>query len=393
MSGAESLDQIAVPANWRVNFGEFALSDGAQALFDAESQTPVSVSPDLSLRAKIIDSCGLTCQFCHNEGTPVASDNPESVVVIRGVAGQSGRVSVFSDYNGVDFVPGLMDPADPAFRSSLEGLKDELGYEELHLTGGEPTLHRDLPAIVRLARDVGYKVIMTSNGEKGHLRIAEAVNEGLAKINFSIFGTTPGELAEVQAKKFQDVVLAQKKIDALQESIALAADLGVDVAANIVMSGPEHEDRIVRLIEEYDSRLDLRVLHDLSKAQESAAAVYEMLARLGAKPISTAVEAGSAGVKVRYELPGGRTIVFKQIRPTRLDECAGCSLNNPDDCAEGFYGTRLYVDTEGQYKVGVCLQRMDLTSNVDRFIGSSLSRQVVALREREQEELKDQLIV
>ena len=30
---------------------------------------------DRTLRVKIIDACGMTCTFCHNEGTPVVSDN------------------------------------------------------------------------------------------------------------------------------------------------------------------------------------------------------------------------------------------------------------------------------------------------------------------------------
>ena len=50
---------------------------------------------------------------------------------------------------------------------------------------------------------------------------------------------------------------------------------------------------------------------------------------------------------------------------------------------EGFYGTRLYVDKAGNYKVGVCLQRMDLVSDVNTFVKSDLNRQVLELRETE----------
>ena len=76
-------------------------------------------------------------------------------------------------------------------------------------------------------------------------------------------------------------------------------------------------------------------------------------------------------------------MTFKQIRPTRIEACNDCELNNPEDCKEGFYGTRLYVDTDGQYRVGVCLQRMDLTAPIDDFLSGPLSQQVVDLRERE----------
>jgi cyclic pyranopterin phosphate synthase len=36
---------------------------------------PVHVHKDATLRVKIHDTCGLTCTFCHNEGTPVTVDN------------------------------------------------------------------------------------------------------------------------------------------------------------------------------------------------------------------------------------------------------------------------------------------------------------------------------
>jgi molybdenum cofactor biosynthesis enzyme MoaA len=60
---------------------------------------------------------------------------------------------------------------DDAFRAALAGLRDALGFDEIHLTGGEPTLHPMLAAIVAAAREEGYGVGVTSNGENGaHLR-------------------------------------------------------------------------------------------------------------------------------------------------------------------------------------------------------------------------------
>jgi len=377
-----SIDKF-VPLSWALSSEMLDSYPGVAELVEAEKAAPVEVMRDLSLRAKIIDSCGLTCTFCHNEGTPVAVDNPSGEIAIRGITGRSGRISVFSADNGVDFIPGRMDPDDANYERSLSLLRRTLDLNELHLTGGEPTLHTKLSEIVQVARDAGYSVSMTSNGEMGGRRIEEAARNGLSKINFSIFGTTPEELAAVQNERFQDTVLAGKKISALHESIGEAAEAGIKVAANLVMSRPDHQERVIRLIDDFDPRLDLRVLPDLSNTQESAIAIYSLLAQLGAKPIVAQVEAGSSNARVRYALPNGRTIAFKQIRPARLEECGDCSLNNPEDCMEGFYGTRLYVDKYGGYKVGVCLQRMDLVSSIDEFAESDLSRQILELRETE----------
>lgn len=383
----EAAQSLFVPLSWAIDAGKL-LDVRTADVIALERNVPIEVTKDLSLRAKIIDACGLACVFCHNEGTPVAVDNTEVAVTVRGIVGRSGRVSVFSATNGVDFIPGKMDPFDPNFIRSLGILNTTMGLNELHLTGGEPTLHPQLPDIVRAARGSGYSVSMTSNGEKGAQKIEECAEAGLDKINFSIFGTTPQELAEVQNDKFQDTTLAQKKIDALHESIATAADCGIKVSANLVMSDESHERRVARLIDEFDPRLDLRILPDLSKAQESALAIYGMLAKLGATPILAQIEAGSSNARVRYVLPNGRTIAFKQIRPTRLEECADCQFNNPTDCMEGFYGTRLYIDRAGKYIVGVCLQRMDLVSGVDDFVGSDLQRQVVGLRQTEYDNMQ-----
>lgn len=368
---------------WEIDLNRVLDAANIGALLLAEQDVPVEVTKDLSLRAKIIDACGLTCTFCHNEGTPVAVDNRTTEVTIRGITGPSGRISVFSDTNGVNFIPGRMNPEDPNFAESLRIMRDEVGLRELHLTGGEPTLHTALPRLVEVARSIGYSVSMTSNGEKGTDKIANCADAGLGKINFSVFGTTPQELAEVQSEKYKDVDLAARRIDALHRSIEAAADAGIKVAANIVMGDSSHEPRVQRLLEKFDSRLDVRVLPDLSQTHESAQAIYRLLSRLGATPLIASVEAGSSNARVKYVLPNGRMITFKQIRPTRLDTCGDCQFNNPTDCKEGYYGSRLYVDQAGSYLVGICLQRMDLVSPVMDFTQGDLKDQVVKLREAE----------
>ena len=109
-----------------------------------------------------------------------------------------------------------------------------------------------------------------------------------------------------------------------------------------------------------------------------------MLAEIQAEPKELYVEAGSSNSRVRYVLPGGESIFFKQIRRAILPAiCSGCTKNNDQDCKEGYYGVRLYVDQEENYKVGVCLQRMDLTVALDDFVTGSLSREIVDFRNNE----------
>ena len=363
------------------------LSQDVEALILLEREIPVTVGMDTSLRPKILDKCGMTCTFCHNEGTPVASSRREGNVLLPNPTYRGGRVSVFEQSNGVDFVPGIMEP-DEAFSASLEKMRLSIGATELHLTGGEPTLHRSLPNLISNARRAGFSVKMTSNGENGARTLKECAEAGLEKVNFSIFGTTPQELAEVQHEKYNNVKLAEVKLNALRHSIDTALEHGIKVDANIVMSDASHAERVKRIINEYDDRVSIRILNDLDAGDASYISIYELMSELDAVPVQLYVEAGSSNSRVKYLLPDGRAIYFKQIRRTTLPEtCTDCSLNNDIDCKEGYYGVRLYIDAQGSYKVGVCLQRMDLTMDIDNFVTSPIAQEVNMLRMNEFEQL------
>jgi molybdenum cofactor biosynthesis enzyme MoaA len=157
----------------------------------APGSIPTRVQRDSTLRVKIIDACGMTCVFCHNEGTPVVTDNRGVRPVEFKSNGKSGRVSIYLSTNGASFLPTAVPP-DESFRSALLLLRDALGVTEV-------TLHPKLPELVGLVRRAGFAVCMTSNGENGAQVLPAAARAGLDRVNFSIFGTTPEELAEVPA--------------------------------------------------------------------------------------------------------------------------------------------------------------------------------------------------
>jgi len=345
------------------------------------------VHRDRTLRVKVIDGCGMTCTFCHNEGTPVAVDNSRRVGGTFTSAGSSGRVSIYVGTNGAKFLPTTVVP-DAEFASVLNKLRVALDLNELHLTGGEPTLHPRLAEIVRIGTDAGLRVCVTSNGERGRAVLADCADAGLDRINFSIFGTTAEELAEVQHARFANVKRAERKIIALRESIETAARVGIRASANIVVPHEGHAPRVTRLLDEYAPSLSVRLLNSLDDGQRSIEAIESILAGLRAVPVAHHVTAGVSGSRTAYELPNGRIVWFKQIRKVRLPQtCATCRLNNDTDCEEGFYGVRLYRDTTRTFQVGVCIQRMDLCMPLDEFVTSDLCREVVALRDLEYRQL------
>ncbi|GLL07243.1 radical SAM protein [Dactylosporangium matsuzakiense] len=335
---------------------------------------------------KILDACGMTCTFCHNEGTPVATDNRMSIDRFTS-RGTSGRVSIYVRSNGVRFLPAAVVP-DDELAESLRLLRDALDLDELHLTGGEPTLHPRLSEIVRVGVEAGLRVGITSNGERGAAVLPSCARIGLDRVNFSIFGTTAAELAQVQGARFADVARADRKIAALQASIAAAEAAGLRAGANIVVPNYGHAARVRRLLDEYSPWLSIRLLNSLDDGGESVSAIERILVDLGAVATEHHVTAGVSGSRTAFMLPSGRTIWFKQIRSVRLpDSCAGCRFNNDTDCQEGFYGVRLYRDAAGGYQVGVCIQRMDLCMRVEEFVQHDLCQEILTLREADYGEL------
>lgn len=344
---------------------------------------PVHVEPDRTLRVKIIDACGLTCTFCHNEGTPVAVDNRHRPVGEFTTAGRSGRVSIYAAGNGAAFLPAPI-PADADFGRALAALGDALDLSEVHLTGGEPTLHPAVARLTKIGVEAGFRVGMTSNGEHGERALPACAAAGLDRVNFSIFGTTPAELAAIQHRRYRNPGLAERKIHALQRSIAACGAHGITASANIVVPGPSHAPRVHRLLDEYAPHLSVRLLNSLDHGAASIEAIDHILADRGAVAEAHYITAGVSGARTAYRLPDGRRVSVKQIRRIRLPTtCAGCRFNNDTDCQEGFYGVRLYYDRTGTYHVGVCLQRMDLCLPLEDFLTSPLRAEIVATRESE----------
>ncbi|MFH9584043.1 radical SAM protein [Streptomyces luteogriseus] len=335
------------------------------------NDVPVEVKPDRTLRVKIIDACGLACSFCHNEGTPVTSP------------GSTGRVSIYLRANGADFLPARI-AADTHFATALAAVRGSLPTNEVHFTGGEPTLHPDLPDLITIARRLGLTVALTSNGENGAAVLPAAAAAGLDRINLSVFGTTPAELAAVQTPRLASPKLAERKLAALDATIETATAHGIKVSANIVIPDREHVDRVLRIIERHGRSVVVRMLVSLEDGGASLAAMQDVVDHLGAVPVRRIITAGASDQRVRYRLPDGRTLYAKSIRPVRLPEtCADCRFNNPDDCQEGYYGVRLYRAVDGPFMVGVCIQRMDLCLSLGEFVMSQRCREVAAFRDDE----------
>ncbi|MCS6799439.1 MAG: radical SAM protein [Myxococcota bacterium] len=130
---------------------------------------------------------------------------------------------------------------------SMRVLVDDLvrrGYHGVILTGGEPTLHPDLPAIAAHARARGLHVRMITNGSRladpGFARrMAEA---GLQLVHVSIYSVRP----QVEARLRGTPGTLEKAFAAIEQ----AHRAGIEVNVNCVINAlnADHLDENVRVI-------------------------------------------------------------------------------------------------------------------------------------------------
>lgn len=346
-------------------------------LIELERSLEPTISVDDTIRVKLLDRCGMTCTFCHNEGTPVKSKT----------GFQALRVSIYADSNGIPFVQEDINSGDiDSFQQGLAQLKNSGMASELHWTGGEPTLSKDLPVLTAAAKEVGYSVKMTSNGQTGDRRMAELAAAGLDAVNISVFGTTPEELASTQGEAFSNnLALAQLRLDMMSKAMDGALAAGLNVKANIVISGHQDIERGLRLLEATSPEVKVRFQADTSSRDESKAAIYELMTRLEGLPVARELVAGCSIDNYDYELPNGRRVTFKQTRFSRLPEtCLDCPVDTQGDCYEGYYGLRLYKDGLGKYWISPCIQKMDTSQELEQFLApGGLAQEVKAYRDND----------
>lgn len=68
----------------------------------------------------------------------------------------------------------------------------QLGVQRLDISGGEPTLYRQLPDLVRFGRFLGWQVNVNTNGTLINSdRVKSLLDAGLNSVYISLYGATP----------------------------------------------------------------------------------------------------------------------------------------------------------------------------------------------------------
>ncbi len=214
-----------------------------------------------------------------------------------------------------------------------------LGTEKIRLTGGEPTLRKDITDIIRVCKapENIQKVAMTSNGWKLEKYYRQWIDAGLNQINLSI--------DSLNAQAFYDITGKDSLSDMLRAIDAILSDGSMILKINAVLLksfGIQQLNDALDFIK--DKPVSFRFIElmqtgendDLFKKDHlTGAAVVEQLQRQGWQSLPRQLDAGPA---VEYTHPDyhGRIGV---IAPYSKDFCKTCN--------------RLRVTSEG--KMHLCL--------------------------------------
>lgn len=140
-----------------------------------------------ALRILLTEDCNLSCVFCHNEGQ-----------------------------TGLTRTSGL---SAASFRTLLRaGLTRSL--RQVKFSGGEPTLHPDLPQLVAIALESGLDTVVISNGVR--TRTLEALAAAGSRISINVPSADP----DIYRK------LTHGNFELVDRTLSTLAGIGADIAIN-----------------------------------------------------------------------------------------------------------------------------------------------------------------
>ncbi len=170
-----------------------------------------------TLRVSLINSCNLGCIYCvHSSEQKSTHTNPKQPL----------------DYKEIVY--------------AIKNIHALTNLKTIRLTGGEPTLYKDLISIVKEIKSLGVDNIkMTSNGYLLKNLLPELSKAGLTKINISLDTVDQENFNEISGKK---------NLERILEAIDEALKYGIEIKINAVILKGINDDQIIPLLNFSKSR-------------------------------------------------------------------------------------------------------------------------------------------
>ncbi|TGK55529.1 radical SAM protein [Leptospira kanakyensis] len=165
------------------------------------------------LRVSILSHCSFACVYCAPKNKP----------------------------DQTNFFPKVNYLSPELLESKIIALQPHIQIKEVHLTGGEPTLHNNLIPLIKKLKDLSIREIaITSNGFFEDGLIHEMKLAGLTRMNFSL-----DSFSQIGFEKLSDRKLP---VERLFQRILEAKNIGLEVKVNCTVLRGYNDSEILDLL-------------------------------------------------------------------------------------------------------------------------------------------------
>lgn len=308
------------------------------------------------LRVSITSHCPFGCVYCAPDLDEKAANSPSHLKI------QSSQGHFLS--------PEL-------FARNLDLLSRKINIKEIHLTGGEPTSHKDLLSIVDVAKKQGInEIALTTNGFYSRGLTNRLAEKGLTRMNFSV--------DSLDQLGFQKLVGRKVDVSVLLQNIEDAKSIGLKIKLNSTILKGFNDAEVVPLLQWAGVReipiryLELMSMGPLQARHQdlfySALQIREQIAL--EFDFSDAPTEKDSTAKY-YQTTNG--FIFGIIANHTEPFCEGCNRLRMDVNGRMFgclSDTRSYPISEDESQLDESL-RLAMLTKQDHFVGSSTSMKYI----------------
>ncbi|RKJ52569.1 radical SAM protein [bacterium 1XD42-1] len=262
------------------------------------------------LRLKVTDRCNMCCSFCHAEGARGVKD----------IAIDNTNCYIFKELRQT--------------------------FSRVHITGGEPTLYKDLGKLIDILSSYGYKISITTNGYFDLSSVADTLSN-INSINFSLHSLNKDFLCNMVSN------VGDYKKNIINNILYFLSKTKVSI--NTVATTNPYQDIDEVIDFSISNNITLNILQELSNNILST--IRKNIVNRGFSADEKILLYPSSNVRTIFHNDSGNTIIFKEIEYfSPLFLCNGCNLLNR--CSEGFSFIRL---EDNPLKVRLCIDKDTIT--------------------------------
>ncbi|RPD39580.1 GTP 3',8-cyclase MoaA [Chitinophaga barathri] len=195
------------------------------------------------------------------------------------------------------------------------------GVRKIRLTGGEPLVRKDAPAIIRSLAELPVELACTTNGIRLDEMIADIEAAGFASINVSLDTLQPGKFLKITRRDL---------FHRVRNNIGLLLDRGIRTKINVVVMKGLNDDEITDFIAlTRESPVEVRFIEFMpfsgNRWTSNQVFTYrEILEEVNTKYETSPMPAGPNETARRFSIPGHQGH-FSVISTMTAPFCAGCN--------------------------------------------------------------------